>query len=281
MKVIFAIQNQLILRSFQIIIKDHMQKYRRKVIYDLFVRQLLQAGRKCLEFENHKFVPIYVRQARRLADLLREDHFETEAQELRVLIDELEVLQKHPVTRSQSNTEKGKVKRQKKVQKSPPVQKFEIWRPPVNEPTSPNQVISPMTFSPDFAEARKSILKTGGSPAAPRQRKQFPNGSHDLSIKVDIHRSHENGGAINGSSPIFLPKAASTVAMVAAATTLNRTAIDARDKNGSDYKKITAIELIDKGGIYNQNNNQMTRMTTQLLLDGAASGHQDMHVSIL
>lgn len=262
-----------------------MHKYRRKAVYELFVRQFLQVGRKCLEFENHKFVPIYVRQARRLADLLREDHFELDAHELHELIRELEVLQKHPeVKRSQSTVgrgvgggsssssgQRGERQKKKKEQPSPQLKPLEVWRPPVSEPSSPNQIISPIAFypmSPEFSEARKSILKTSGgggqSPAVGRrkqQQHQQQNGAHDLSIKVDIHGQ-------SGTTPIFLSKAPTT------AITFSGTAGDG-DDSGRDYTKITAIEMTDKGGIDHHRRNHMTRITAQL------DGGQDMHVSIL
>lgn len=248
-----------------------MHKYRRKALYDIFVRQFLQVGKKCLGFENHKFVPIYVRQARRLADLLREDHFEIDAHELHELIRELEVLQKHPeVKRSQSYVGQGKRREDKK--QTTAVKKCEIWRPPVSEPSSPDQVISPVTFSPmspDFAESRKSILKNlGSAPLSHQQRKQVNDDSHSFAIKVDIHR-HQRQQQGNDTSTR------------AAAITLNETVIgggggggrfvDGAD-NDSDYREIMAIELVDKGGP--NHHNHMTRLTAQL--DGL-----DSHVSIL
>lgn len=238
-----------------------MHKYRRKALYDIFVRQFLDVGKKCLGFENHKFVPIYVRQARRLADLMREDHFEIDAHELHELIQELEVLQKHPeVKRSHSYVDQGR--RREEKEQNADVRKFEIWRPPVSEPSSPDQVISPVTFtspmSPDFAEARKSILKSVGVP----QRKQVNDDSHGFAIKSDIHRQQGSDTTISAR----------------AAITLNKSVlggggrfVDGGDKD-SDYKEIMAFELLDKDG--RNHHNHMTRLTAQL--DG-----QDAHVSIL
>lgn len=259
-----------------------MHKYRRKATYELFVRQYLQAGQKCLEFENHKFVTIYVRQARRLADLLKEDHFEIDAQELQQRIQDLEQLQKHPsVSRSQSNAQAS--------QPPLPLKKIDIWRPPAARgPDSPaaNNVVSPMTFSPttmaspEMGGSRKSILKNGtsssdgtttnGHRSSPPQQQQL------VSITAEIHQQHrsnhhsqhsmDNQQAISAkTSPIFrLPPQND------AARTLNKTtAIKATDKGG-DYKKTTTIELVDKkrgGDIVHQITSQFES--------------QDQHVSIL
>lgn len=266
-----------------------MHKYRRKAAYDIFVRQFLQVGRKCLEFENHKFVPMYVRQARRLADLLREDHFESDAQDLHEMVKELEVLQKLPgVTRSQSNADaKRNHEKEKSKPLPPPLKKIEIWRPPASEPSTPDQVISPVSFypmSPELVEKRKSILKNG--PSVPRSppkltRQHLSNNgtnksSHNLSIKADIHR----GDTI--SAKASMPTTATpTTSPISRPLTFNfnRTAVRMNDSddNGRDYKKITAIELIDKGGV-DVNNRHVTILTSQM---DAAGGQEDSHVSIL
>lgn len=242
-----------------------MNKYRRKAAYDIFVRQFLQVGRKCLEFENHKFVPMYVRQARRLADLLLEDHFEIDANDLQELIRELEVLQKHPdVKRSQSNANANA----SKVKSKPPLKKIEIWRPPASEPSTPEQVISPVTFypmSPDFGDKRKSILKNGQSSSRSNHQ------THILSIKADIHHAASNDTISAKAAPPSPISRSQPMSSSRPITFFNRTAITNGDgdDNGRDYKKITTIELIDKGG-----NQSITR---QLVLEGP----QDSHVSIL
>lgn len=258
-----------------------MHKYRRKATYELFVRQYLQAGQKCLEFENHKFVTIYVRQARRLADLLKEDHFEIDAQELQQRIQDLEQLQKHPsVSRSQSNAQAS--------QPPLPLKKIDIWRPPAARgPDSPaaNNVVSPMTFSPttmspEMGGSRKSILKNGTSSSdgttTNGHRSSPPPPQQLVSITAEIHQQHrsnhhsqhsmDNQQAISAkTSPIFRHPPQND-----AARTLNKTtAIKATDKGG-DYKKTTTIELVDKkrgGDIVHQITSQFES--------------QDQHVSIL
>lgn len=255
-----------------------MHKYRRKATYELFVRQYLQAGQKCLEFENHKFVSIYVRQARRLADLLKEDHFEIDAHELQQRIHDLEELQKHPsLSRSQSNAERAKVKAS---QPPLPLKKIDIWRPPARGPDSPsNDVISPVTFSPmmspEMGGSRKSILKNGTSSAMAEGPTINGNRSSPprqlVSITAEIHRQHHHHSqhsignqAISAeTSPIFRY----TTPNDAAALNKTTTAINGYDK-GSDYKKITTIELVDKRG------DIVHQITSQF-------ESQDQHVSIL
>lgn len=253
-----------------------MNKYRRKAAYDIFVRQFLQVGRKCLEFENHKFVPMYVRQARRLADLLLEDHFEIDANDLQELIRELEVLQKHPdVKRSQSNVKAN----DSKIKSKPPLKKIEIWRPPANEPSTPEQVISPVSFypmSPDFGDKRKSILKNGQSSSRSPTKVNMAPPNHQtniLSIKADIHRAASNDTISAKAAPPSPISRSQPMLSSRPITFFNRKAITNGDGDGDDnsrdYKKITTIELIDKDGNHS--------ITSQLVLEGP----QDSHVSIL
>lgn len=231
-----------------------MHKYRRKATYELFVGQFLAAGQKCLEFENHKFVNIYVRQARRLADLLKEDHFEIDAYELHERIRALEVLQKNPkVARSKSNVSQMVVPAQNPV----PVQKRDLRRVP--EPFSPQEEKDNRPFSPDIevhansspewrTGTRKSILKSAPLPMS------LPSSKH-MSVIADIHQ-HTLSDTITAKAPpstLFLEP------------TTNGTTLNNKTVNG-DYSKITAIELIDKGR------------------DRHRVGHQlddDTHVSIL
>lgn len=238
-----------------------MQKYRRKAIYELFVHQFLAAGQKCLAFENHKYVAIYVRQARRLADLLREDHFEIDAHELHELISKLEVLQKHPeVKRSQSNVRS----QPRRDQRSPKLQKFEVWQPPL----SPDGETRCSPMSPvEMGEGRKSILKNcdlrRSSPKLSRVALSQPRKNDTRNgavIKVDIH--HDTKITVRAPpSPVFRSRS----------TTITLT--NSND-NVSDYPNNHAIELVNRKEGADQEKH--LRFTSQLVDNG-----QEINVSIL
>lgn len=91
-----------------------------------------------------------------------------------------------------------------------------------------------------------------------------------MSITVDIHHQKVDSNNSN-AKPTSNGKPHSPTPTMA--ITLNRTMVvgDSGTDNGRDYKKITAIEMIDKSG---SDHHRMTRFTSQL--DG-----QDSHVSIL
>lgn len=241
-----------------------MHKHRRKPTYEIFVRQFLEVGQKCLEFENHKFVSIYLRQARRLTDLLREDHFEIDAYDLQEKIRELEMLQKHPdVGRIKSAVQSAADKAKREKKRAPPPKKIEIWRPPISGPNSPTTGMhSPIAFlpmSPEMVGNRKSILKNGTTPprsptAAGTVHNGHSNGhlrpeSHTLSIKADIHHHSSSTpmkttiSAKAPTSPIFRSPPSNDRQIITPAT-FNKTTTNGDSDKGSDYKQITTIELL-------------------------------------
>lgn len=133
-----------------------MTKLRRRLIYEIFIRHFVQSCTKCLEFENHKFIPIYIRQARRLIELLNEDGFEIDASGLRDNLRDFEMKLRNPELAKRRLTKKKSIKRIVIPNNTSPVIKS------IN-----NKPISPSTFSPMspnfLTETRKKSVLGNGS----------------------------------------------------------------------------------------------------------------------